>query len=156
MLGQQLRLNMTDAQIANSGAPVWQQTIMTAMAHYGAYIEDTDGGWNSGMNILMQQSNSWTDVGQPDPWTALAQQYGDTDGMLASNVAIPISQLQVVSACVALARCPDSVTPNSQFAAKSSKKVTESTATRSLDARVSRRTINETPTNGDMSVVHAP
>jgi hypothetical protein len=148
MLGQQLRLNMTDAQIADSGAPVWQQTIMTAMAHYGAYIEDTDGGWNSGMNILMQQSNSWTDVGQPDPWTALATQYGYTDGMLSSNVPIPVSQLQVVSACVSLARCPNSVASQSQAAVKSSSKVTESTAMTSLDARVTRLTTNETATNG--------
>jgi hypothetical protein len=142
MLGQQLRLNMTDAQIAASGAPAWQQTIMTAMAHYGAYIEDTDGSWNSGINIITQDSESWTDLGQPDQWAALAQQYGTANGMLSSNVPIPVSQLQVVSACVSLARCSDSV------GAASVAKVTESTAMATFDTRVTRLTTNETATNG--------
>jgi hypothetical protein len=154
MLGQQLRLNMSDAQIAASGAPVWQQTIMTAMAHYGAYIEDTDGSWDSGINILMQSSNSWTDVGQPDQWTALAQKYGTPNGMLSSNVPIPVSQLQVVSACVALARCPASLATQSQAAAKAAPTVTESTAMTALDTRVTRLTTNETATNGSSHLKH--
>ena len=147
MMGQQLRLNMTDAQIAASGAPAWQQTIMTAMAHYGAYIEDTDGSWNSGINVLMQSSNSWTDLGQADPWAALAQQYGTANGMLNSNVPIPVSQLQVISACVSLARCPSSIATSSQVAAKAAPNVTESTAMASFDTRVTRLTTNETATN---------
>ena len=121
---------------------------MTAMAHYGAYIEDTDGNWNSGVNILMQSSNSWTDLGQPDQWAALAQQYGTANGMLGSNVPIPVSQLEVVSACVALARCTDSFAPQSQAAAKAASKFTMSASMTSLDTRVSRLTTNETATNG--------
>jgi hypothetical protein len=109
MLGQLLRLNMTDAQIAASGAPVWQQTIMTALAHYGAYIEDTDGGWNSGIDIITQDSTSWTALGLPDQWAGLEQQYGDVGGTLSSSVPIPVSQLQVVSACVPEGTCPASV-----------------------------------------------
>jgi hypothetical protein len=108
-LGQLLRLNMTDAQIAASGAPVWQQTIMTALAHYGAYIEDTDGGWNSGIDIITQDSTSWTALGLPDQWAELEQQYGDFGGTLSSSVPIPVSQLQVVSACVSEGTCPASV-----------------------------------------------
>ena len=109
MLGQLLRLNMTDAQIAASGAPVWQQTIMTALAHYGAYIEDTDGSWNSGIDLITQDSTSWTALGLPDQWAGLEQQYGDLGGALSSSVPIPVSQLQVVSACVPEGTCPASV-----------------------------------------------
>jgi hypothetical protein len=108
-LGQLLRLNLTDAQIAASPAPAWQKTIMTALSHYGAYIEDTDGSWNSGINVITQDSESWTDLGQPDQWAALAKQYGSSNGMLASNVAIAASEFQVVNACVAQGTCPSSV-----------------------------------------------
>ena len=81
-LGQLLRLNLTDQQIAASPAPAWQKTIMTALSHYGAYIEDTDGSWDSGVNVITQDSESWTDLGQPDQWAALAKQYGTANGML--------------------------------------------------------------------------
>ena len=108
-LGQLLRLNLTDQQIANSPAPTWQKTIMTALSHYGAYIEDTDGSWNSGVNVITQDSESWTDLGQPDQWAALAKQYGNTDGMLSSDVPISASDFQVVDSCVARGTCPASI-----------------------------------------------
>jgi hypothetical protein len=108
-LGQLLRLNLTDAQIAASPAPAWQKTIMTALAHYGAYIEDTDGGWDSGIDIIMQDPTSWTDLGLPDQWTALEQQNGWSGGAMSSSVPIPPSDLQVVSACVPQGTCPASV-----------------------------------------------
>ena len=114
MLGQLLRLNLTDAQIAASPAPAWQKTIMTALAHYGAYIEDTDGTYNSGIDIISQDSGSWTDIGQTDQWAALAKQDGYANGQLSSNVPIPASELQVVSSCVAQGTCPSSVMPPAQ------------------------------------------
>ena len=92
-IGQLLRLNLTDAQIAASPAPAWQKTIMTALAHYGAYIEDTDGSWNSGIDIITQDSASWTSLGLPDQWAALEQQYGESGGVLSSSVPIPVSEL---------------------------------------------------------------
>jgi hypothetical protein len=113
MLGQLLRLNLTDAQITASPAPAWQKTIMTALAHYGAYIEDTDGTYNSGIDIISQDSGSWTDIGQTDQWAALAKQDGNANGQLSSNVPIPASELQVVSPCVAQGTCPSSVTSGS-------------------------------------------
>jgi hypothetical protein len=109
MLGQLFRLNLTDAQIAASPAPAWQKTIMTALSHYGAYIEDTDGTYNSGIDVITQDSESWTDLGQTDQWSTLAKQDGNANGQLSSNVPIQASQLQVVSACVAQGTCPGSV-----------------------------------------------
>jgi hypothetical protein len=118
MLGQLIRLNLTDAQIAASPAPTWQKTIMTALAHYGAYIEDTDGTYNSGIDIISQDSGSWTDIGQPDQWAALAKQDGNANGQLSSNVPIPASELQVVSSCVAQATCPSSVSDSTALASR--------------------------------------
>jgi hypothetical protein len=109
LLGQLLRLNLTDAQIAASPAPAWQKTIMTALSDYGAYIEDTDGNWNSGIDVITQDSTSWTDLGLSDQWATLEKQYGESDGVLSSNVSIPVSNLEVVSACAPLGTCPDSV-----------------------------------------------
>lgn len=106
-LGQLLRLNMTDQQIAGSSAPTWQKTIMTALAHYGAYIEDTDGSYNSGIDIITQDPASWTDLGAPDEWASVLRQFGDSNanGVLSSHVPIPVSDLQVVSACVPEETC---------------------------------------------------
>jgi hypothetical protein len=117
MLGQLLRLNLSDAQIAASPAPAWQKTIMAALAHYGAYIEDTDGSYNSGIDIITQDSSSWTDLGLPDQWAGLEQQYGDFGGALSSSVPIPVSELQVVSTCVPLGTCPASVSSTPTAAA---------------------------------------
>lgn len=107
-LGQLMQLNMSAAQIASSGAPQWQQTIMTALAEYGAYIEDTEGSWhNEGMYILTQATSSWTDLGEPDEWAAAVKAFGQHGDVLSSNVPIPTGKLEVVDTCVTQATCPD-------------------------------------------------
>lgn len=105
-LGQLLRLDMTAAQIAASGAPRWEQTIMTALANYGAYIEDTEGSWhNEGIYVITQAANSWTDLGAPDQWAAAARMFGQHGDTLSSNVPIPASDLEVVDTCVTQGTC---------------------------------------------------
>jgi len=42
-LGSLLQLQMSDAQIAATHAPAWQQTVMRAMARYGMYVNDSNG-----------------------------------------------------------------------------------------------------------------
>lgn len=107
MLGQRFQLAMTDAQIAASGAPAWEQTIMTALAHYGAYIEDTNGSWRyEGMDILTQDSASWTDVGQADQWASVVGALGGSNSTLTSSVPIPTSDLRLVDTCVTQGTCP--------------------------------------------------
>ena len=132
MLDSCCHLNLTDQQIAASPAPAWQKTIMTALSHYGAYVEDTDGNWNSGINVITQDSESWTDLGHPDQWAALAKQYGNTNGMLASNVAIPASEFQVVNACVAHDTCPASVLPAGSPAPAATQPVAKATSSGSV------------------------
>ena len=64
-LGTLLQLNMTDAQIAASGAPAWEKTIMTAMAHYGMYVNDTDG--INEIELEAESDISYTSLGGPAP-----------------------------------------------------------------------------------------
>ena len=105
-LGQLYRLNMSDAQIARSGAPAWEQTIMRALAHYGAYIEDTDGSLkSSGMSVVTQSGESWTDLGLPDQWASVAAHFGFSGTTLYSDVAIPVSAFEVVNPCVPRGTC---------------------------------------------------
>src|SRR5579875_1753662 len=112
MLGQRFQLAMTDAQIAASGAPAWEQTIMTALAHYGAYIEDTNGSWrDEGMYILTQDPSSWTDVGQADQWASVVSALGGSNSTLTSSVPIPTSDLRLVDTCVTLGTCPGASGP---------------------------------------------
>jgi hypothetical protein len=103
-LGQLLRLNMTDAQIRSSSAPAWQKTIMTAFAHYGAYVEDT-GDLASGIDILAQAPSSWTDLGQRNQWAPAIARFGSSGDELISNVPIRVGDLQVVSPCVPQHSC---------------------------------------------------
>jgi hypothetical protein len=104
--GQLLMLDMTPAQIADSGAPAWEQTVMTAMANYGAYVEDTQGSWDTGeIDIFQQDPASWTDLGVPDQWASTIKALGGTNGSLTSNVPIPMSKMVIVNACVAQKNC---------------------------------------------------
>jgi hypothetical protein len=106
MLGQRFQLNMTASQIAASGAPAWQQTIMTALANYGAYIEDTNGSWhNEGMAILTQDPTSWTSLGLTNQWTTAVSALGGSGDNLNSNTPIPTSKLQLINTCVTQATC---------------------------------------------------
>jgi hypothetical protein len=107
-LGQLYRLNMSYAQIARSGAPAWEQTIMRALARYGAYIEDTNGSSKSPeMSVVTQSGASWTDLGLHDQWASVARHFGSSGTTLNSNVAIPVSALEVVNPCVPRGTCPN-------------------------------------------------
>jgi hypothetical protein len=105
-IGQLFKLDMTDAQIAASGAPVWEQTIMTALAHYGAYAEDTEGSWhNEGMYILAQDPISFTSIGQPNAWTNTIKALGGQNGTLSSAIPIPTRKLEIINPCVVQHSC---------------------------------------------------
>jgi cell division septation protein DedD len=73
VMGQRFRLNLTDEQIDSSCAPGWEQTIATAMAHYGLYFGDTGG---DGFGVMLESSLSDTAIGEPDPWAGVATMYG--------------------------------------------------------------------------------
>jgi hypothetical protein len=105
-LGQLIALHMTSAQIARYHAPAWQKTIMTALAHYGAYIEDVNGGpSNTGIYVLTQGTQSWTSLGLPDQWSKVARKFGFSQPTLTSRVAIPTRDLEMVNTCVTRRTC---------------------------------------------------
>lgn len=121
--GALLMLNMTDAQIAASGAPAWEQTIMKTLEHYGAYVSDSQD--ETSISIFRQSCGSWESLGAPDMQQSVFQQLGSSDGTyynlsncanyatenynpnygLTSSVPIPVNKLEVVNPCVIQKQC---------------------------------------------------
>ena len=73
-MGSHFYLDMTEAEIAAADVTEWERTIMTAMARYGAFIEDTGADYN-GWAIKVESGTSYTAFGQPDPWVELGKKY---------------------------------------------------------------------------------
>jgi hypothetical protein len=68
-LGARFTLAMSDAQIGALSVPAWKKTILTALAHYGAYVGDTGG---PGFAFMVESSATYTALGLPDPLVAFA------------------------------------------------------------------------------------
>jgi hypothetical protein len=112
-LGALLQLNMTDAQIAASGAPAWEKTIMTAMAHYGMYVNDTDG--MNEIELEAESDISYTSLGgQPLMSNFISQQggwyYSPLNRWIMEGPGIPINKLRVVDPCWSQGLCDGSGT----------------------------------------------
>ncbi len=115
-LGTLLQLNMSDAQIAASGAPAWEKTIMTAMAHYGMYVNDTDG--LNEIELEAESDISYTSLGgQPLMSNFISQQggwyYSPLNRWIMEGPGIPINKLRVVDPCWAQSLCSGSGTTTS-------------------------------------------
>ena len=100
---------MTDAQIAATGAPTWEQTIMTAMAHYGMYVNDTDGINN--IELEAESDISYTSLGGKsllDDFIAShgGSYYSPLKRWILSGRAIPTNRLRVINPCFAQGTCP--------------------------------------------------
>jgi hypothetical protein len=70
-VGQWFRLDLTDAQIAATGYPAWQQTLLRALSHYGMFVGDQ--GSNGAFDIYTESHASYASFGSPNPWTAYAR-----------------------------------------------------------------------------------
>ena len=55
--GNLVFVDYTDAQITSMNLPPWQKAIITALAHYGGYIGDTNGGSPGPINVSRFESN---------------------------------------------------------------------------------------------------
>ncbi|MBV9819961.1 MAG: hypothetical protein JOZ07_16640 [Solirubrobacterales bacterium] len=110
-LGSLLQLDMSDAQIAASGAPAWEQTIMTAMAHYGMYINDTSGdGAGNAISIESQSDMSYTSLGQPPLMRNFMRQAGGTyyaplRREILTGHFLSLGHFRVISPCFAADTC---------------------------------------------------
>ncbi len=120
-LGTLLQLNMTDTQIAHSGAPAWEQTIMTAMAHYGMYVNDTDGIGN--IELEAESDISYTSLGSPPLLSNYIKAkggsyYAPLKRWILSGRGIPVNRLRVVNTCFAQGTCPGTPAPSSNARAR--------------------------------------
>lgn len=102
-LGSLLQLQMSDAEIAASGAPAWQQAIMAAMAHYGIYVVDTNGAGNSAINLIAEDDQSFTSFGFPGQLSGFLQSLGSVGKLV--GVPLSVARLRVVAPCVDQGRC---------------------------------------------------
>jgi hypothetical protein len=122
-LGTRFQLNMTDAQIAAFRAPAWERTVMTAMAHYGMYVNDTSGtGDPAAVEMEMESDRTYTSVGGRPEMADLFRQLGGTyyapqSRWILTGRPIPISYLRVIDPCVARGSC-SSITAAAQMRAR--------------------------------------
>jgi hypothetical protein len=105
-LGQHFVLNMTDAQIAALAVPQWKKTILTALAHYGAFVGDTG---SSSWRFKVESGSSHTSFGNPDPWVELGRQLGvplyNGDYVFDVKSGVDWSKLVAVDPCVSRGTC---------------------------------------------------
>jgi hypothetical protein len=110
-LGSLIQLNMSDAEIASSGAPAWQRAIMVAMADYGIYVVDTNGPGNLQMSIIKEDDLSFTSFGyRPALHEFVDRAAHQAEGEAAGEsglfgMPIPLSRLRVIAPCVPQRRC---------------------------------------------------
>jgi hypothetical protein len=110
-LGTLFQLNMSDARIAAFHAPAWERAIMTAMAHYGLYVNDTNGGGDNALEIEKESDQTYTSVGGRPEMSDLLHQLGgryqgSQSGWTVSGRAIPVAALRVIDPCVQRGTCP--------------------------------------------------
>jgi hypothetical protein len=111
-LGSLMQLNMTDAQISASGAPAWEQTIMTAMAHYGLYVNDTQGsGAPDTIGLEAVSDISYTSLGGQPLLANLIKSLGGSlyaplHRWILTGPPIDITKFRVLDPCVAQNTCP--------------------------------------------------
>ncbi len=75
--GAHLWLDLNDAQIAALPAQAWEKTILRALHHYGAYVEDTIHGGDRAHGLFapwFEDDAQYSAFGQPDPLVAWARE----------------------------------------------------------------------------------
>jgi hypothetical protein len=102
-LGSLVQLNMSEAQIAASGAPAWQRAIMRAMARYGIYVVDSNSPGNLEMSLIKENDLSFTSFGFPGPMASLVKPIGGGGSLV--GVPIDVSKLRVIAPCVPRRTC---------------------------------------------------
>jgi hypothetical protein len=101
--GSLLQLNMSDGEIAASGAPAWQRTIMRAMARYGIYVVDSNSPGNLEMSLIKENDESFTSFGYPPAMANLIKAIGGGSSLV--GVPIDVSRLRAIAPCVPRRAC---------------------------------------------------
>jgi hypothetical protein len=105
-MGMRFQLDYSDGEISSLRVPAWKKTILTAMAHYGVYVEDTGtGSWG----IAAESGSSYTSFGHQDPLAAFARKHGvpGHNGTYSFDIrdGVDWSRLRVVDPCVSRGAC---------------------------------------------------
>lgn len=102
--GSLLQLNMSEAEIAATRAPAWQQTIMLAMARYGIYVVDTNGSLGDReMSLLVEDDQSFTSFGYPGQMSSFIESRTRANQLV--GVPIDTARLRVIAPCVPRRTC---------------------------------------------------
>lgn len=102
-LGSLMQLNMSNAEIAASGAPAWQRTIMRAMARYGIYVVDSNSPSDPEMSLIKENDLSFTSFGYPPAMAELIKAIGGGSSLV--GVPIDVTKLRVIAPCVPRRAC---------------------------------------------------
>ena len=81
--GMHLQLAMSDAEISALNTSPYEKTILTALAHYGAYVYDT--GNPQGAGYLAASYLTYTTQGLPDPWRSTILPALKNDGLATGS-----------------------------------------------------------------------
>lgn len=105
--GMRFQLNYSDAEIAALNVPQWKKTILTALAHYGAYIGDTGG---SGIGFEFESGSTYTSFGYQDEMVKFAQSQSGVayyNGLYVFHVAdgVDWTRFRVIDPCVSQGTC---------------------------------------------------
>jgi len=109
-MGARFQLDLTDAQIDALPAPPPLKAIYRALARYGAFASDTTGGYGIGFQI--EGGLSYTTMGRPDPWRAVAARLGvreRPDGTYRIELNVPgfdvAAHMRMLAPCVTIGGC---------------------------------------------------
>jgi hypothetical protein len=98
-----LQLNMSEAEIAATHAPRWQRAVMRAMARYGVYVVDTNGGSSPELSVIMEDDLSFTSFGRAGEMSSFVRSAGGASSV--AGVPIDVSKLRVIASCVSRRAC---------------------------------------------------
>jgi hypothetical protein len=113
--GMRVQLAMTDAEILALKAPAYVKTVYRALAHYGAFVGDT--GTEDSIGFQTESGLTYTQLGLPNPWRALAAQYGinpeppEPDPFAAYRFSLDVpgvnlkNRLRVIAPCITDGTC---------------------------------------------------
>jgi hypothetical protein len=94
---------MSEAEIAGTGAPAWQQAIMRAMAKYGIYVVDTSGRRERDIDLIKEDDQTFTSFGDTGQMSSFMRSVSGSDEIV--GVPIEVTKLRVINSCVPEGTC---------------------------------------------------
>lgn len=99
-----LQLDMSAPEIAATGAPAWQQALMSAMARYGIYVVDTSGLGEREMSLLTEDDQSFKSFHVPGEMSSFVRAISGGAEQVG-GAPIDVARLRVIAPCVPRGTC---------------------------------------------------